>query len=341
MRRLSILLHPLVIFISAQLAWLTMLGIWIYWYISNYIIFTTVEDKISAQLINKNTYLMALITGLVMLVAILVGMYLIFIFLTRQLKLTNLYDNFIANITHELKSPLASIQLHLETLESRDLNVERRNQFIALMQRDATRLKQLIDSILEIARLEQKKVAHNFHVFTAEDVVRSIIAESTRQFNLSDQTIHLSGNAPCQCVVDRHALKIVLDNLVDNAVKYSEEIPAIFITLSHTSKRWFISIADNGIGIIKSDQKKIFHKFQRIYRKDIPTVKGTGLGLYWVKQIIRYHGGHVTVSSHGIGQGTTFRIELPIYKHSKKRFMQQLLDMTKSHQGTTLDDETE
>ena len=121
MKRFGFILHPLVIFISAQFAWLSLLGIWIYWYINNYIIFTTVEDKISPQLIDKNTNIIALVTGLFLLVAILAGMYLIYIYLTRQLKLTSLYDNFIANVTHELKSPLASIQLHLETLLLRDL----------------------------------------------------------------------------------------------------------------------------------------------------------------------------------------------------------------------------
>ncbi len=130
MKRFSIILHPVVIFVSAQLAWVSLLGIWIYWYVNNYIIFTTVEDKISPQLIDKNTNVIALVTGLFLLVAILVGMYLIFIYLTRQLKLTSLYDNFIANITHELKSPLASIQLHLETLHLRELPKDKQKQFI-------------------------------------------------------------------------------------------------------------------------------------------------------------------------------------------------------------------
>ncbi|MBN2008584.1 HAMP domain-containing histidine kinase [candidate division KSB1 bacterium] len=334
MKRLGFLFHPVVIFVSAQLAWLSLLGIWIYWYVTNYIIFTTAGDKISPQLLEKNTNIVALVTGLVLLVAILGGMYLIFIYLSRQLKITNLYDNFIANITHELKSPLASIQLHLDTLASRELSQEKRNQFIALMSKDANRLKQLIDSILGIAQLEQKKIAHNFQIYTVDEVVRDIINESEFQFNLSENILHVAGNAPCKCVIDRNAFKIVIDNLIDNALKYSHNTPTINIRLDHNDKSWSLEVCDNGIGISKSDQKNIFLKFQRIYHKDSPNVKGTGLGLYWVRQIVRYHGGNVNVTSDGVGHGTCFRIELPVYRRAKKRHIQQLLDLTKTlHQS--------
>ena len=118
MKRWHFLIHPVLIFVLAQLAWLCLVGIWIYWYVSNYIIFQQVGDKLSPQLISKSNNVLALVIGLILLVAILVGISLIFIYLNKQLKMARLYDNFIANVTHELKSPLASIQLYLETFDS-------------------------------------------------------------------------------------------------------------------------------------------------------------------------------------------------------------------------------
>jgi len=340
MKRISFILQPIVIFVIAQLAWVSLLGIWIYWYVNNYFIFTTVEDKISPQLIDKNTNIVALVTGLVLLVAILAGMYLIFIYLNRQIKLTSLYDNFIANVTHELKSPLASIQLHLETLLLRDLPKGKQVQFISLMQKDATRLKQLIDTILEIATLEQKKIAYDFQIYNADDIIRSIVAESAEQFLLPVNSVQIHGNAPCQCVADRNAFKIVIDNLIDNAIKYSKSPVNINIKLSHDTNNWTIAFSDHGIGLERLDQKKVFQKFQRIYHRAMPNVKGTGLGLYWVRQITRYHGGSVNVYSEGVGYGTTFIMTFPVYPKAKRRYMESLLKLTTLRkQGMNIQDE--
>ena len=138
MKKRHFLKHPVVIFVLAQLAWLSLVGIWIYWYISNYIIFELAEDKVSPQLVSKSLNLFALITGLFLLVAVLTGMYMIFIYLNKQLHLTKLYDNFIGNVTQELKSPLASIQLYLETMNIRKVPRAKQKEFFALMMKDAT-----------------------------------------------------------------------------------------------------------------------------------------------------------------------------------------------------------
>ena len=329
MKRPHFLMHPIVVFVLAQIAWLSVVGLWIYWYISNYIIFNMVDDKIAPKLVPKSFNVVALVGGLVLLVAILVGFYMIFIYLTRQINLTRLYDNFIANVTHELKSPLASIQLYLETLSLRNVSPEKQNEFIKLMIKDANRLENLINTILEIASLEQKKIAHNYHIYSAENVVREIIKESAEQFKVPDKSINVTGAAPCRCVIDRNALRIVFDNLFDNAIKYSLEPVRINIHLTCKLKAFVIEFSDNGIGIAAKDQKKIFSKFQRIYRHEIPSVTGTGLGLYWVKEIIKYHGGKISVFSKGPGAGTTFRIELPVYQAAKRSYVNKLLELTK------------
>jgi signal transduction histidine kinase len=129
-------------------------------------------------------------------------------------------------------------------------------------------------------------------------------------------------------VVDRNAMKIVFNNLIENAIKYSIEPVKININLSRISKKIYIRLSDKGIGINPDELKKVFNKFYRIYDINIPTVKGTGLGLYWVKEIIKTHGGKITALSEGKNKGSTFRIELPVFQISKKRFLDKLLRNT-------------
>jgi signal transduction histidine kinase len=259
-------------------------------------------------------------------------MFLIFRNLTVQLKLTKLYDNFIANVTHELKSPLASIQLYLETLHSKEIPANKQKEFYELMMRDSKRLKKLIDSILEISRLEKKRIAHNYHIYNADDVIRQIIKESTEQFRLSDTSVKILGEAPCKCVIDKDAMQIVFDNLTDNAIKYSINAVEIIVKLSCSKKYLIIEFMDKGIGIGQKNQKKIFHKFQRIDNRNVPNVKGTGLGLYWVKGIIKFHGGKISVFSEGTNKGSCFKIELPIYQTSKRFYINSLLRQTAKKQ---------
>ncbi len=325
MKKYHFLWHPVVIFVMAQLAWLSLVGIWIYWYVSNYIIFETVGEKLSPQLISKSNNLIALILGLVLLVAILIGMYLIFIYLNKQINLTRLYDNFIGNVTHELKSPLASIQLYLETMNLRELPRSKQKEFIKLMLKDALRLNALINSILKISGLEQKKIAHNFEIYHADKLMRKLIADAIQQFRLKKSEIVISGTASCQCVADANALKIVVDNLIDNAIKYSHQRLQLAIDLSCTQKEFVAKFADQGIGISQKDQADVFKKFHRINNPESPNVKGTGLGLYWVKEIVKFHGGKIAVFSEGLNKGATFIFKLPIYRPNKNRYIDFLL----------------
>jgi signal transduction histidine kinase len=304
--------------VLAQLVWLAVLLLWIYWYVTNNIIFEQVGEKISPQIVYDTPSVFPFVGGIVLLVGLSFSLVLIFRHLNVQIKLTSLYDNFIANVTHELKSPLSSIQLYLETLNSRDVPEEKRKEFYELMIRDSERLKNLINSILEIAAMDKKKFRREFEVYKADETMKKIILESTEQFNLKDEAIIFNGALNCDVLLDRNSIKTVFNNLVDNAIKYSVNQLRINVTLKEHKKICEIDFSDNGIGVSKDQIKKIFQKFHRIYDNDIPNVKGTGLGLYVVREIIKSHKGKISAISEGKGKGTTFKIELPVFIEKKK-----------------------
>ncbi len=328
MKKKRSLFYPIFVFVLAQLAWFLVVGLWIYRYVTSYMIFKQVGENLSPRLISKQSNILSLVGGLILLVSVSVAISLIFRYLTVQLRITQMYDNFIANVTHELKSPLSSIQLYLETLKIRSVPQVKQQEFFNIMTKDAMRLQNLINTILDISGLEQKKFVYNFQIVTAGLTFRQLLQESAEQFKLTDLSLSVSGNADCSCVIDLNAMRIVFDNLMDNAIKYTDKSPEIILSLSCTSKHVLIEFRDRGIGIALRDQKKIFHKFIRLYDRHIPNVKGTGLGLSWVKEIIRAHGGKIHVQSEGIGKGTAFFIELPIYQTTKKRYIDQLLRIT-------------
>ena len=308
----SKLLGPILLFALVQVAWFALLGLWIYWYVANYITFTQIAERVYPQIVFSTKNVVALTGGIVLLVGASVGMSLIFERLRRQMKVTRMYDSFIANVTHELKSPLASIQLHLETLRERAIGPEKRGEFVHLMLKDAARLGNLITSILDISRLEERKSLLELRPHRADTLFKALVTEAADQFRAGSDSIEIRGEASCAVRADHGAMRIVIDNLINNAVKYSRGPAKIVVTLSHDKRRATVEVTDRGIGISAGDQKEVFKKFQRLAYAGSPSVKGTGLGLYWVREIVRHHRGRVSVSSLGPDRGSTFRIELPI-----------------------------
>lgn len=340
MKRWPSYFYHFLIFIFAQLAWLTLLSLWIYWYVSNYIIFSKVGDKLSPQMTPEGRNVFALVSGLILLVTISVGMSLLFRRLSVQYNLTNLYDNFIANVTHELKSPLSSIQLYLETLHRYNIPKKKQQEFITMMLKDTGRLNHLINSILEIPALEHKQIAHRFSITDVDALVRQTVEDACEQFQVSREAIKVEGVAHCPCVVDSTAMRIVLFNLIDNGIKYSLNTFRMIITLMCDDENLLITVKDEGIGIPSQEMKNVFKKFYRIYDQDSPNVKGTGLGLYWVNQIMKFHGGTVSLTSAGKNKGATFHLTLPIYTSSKRRYVAKLLERSQWYRNRKVYEET-
>ena len=336
MRGKHSLFYHILIFILAQLVWLSLLGIWIYWYVKNYLVFEKVGESVSPQLIYDVQNALPFVLGLILLIGLSFITSLIFRHLNVQLKITRLYDNFIGNVTHELKSPLSSIQLYLETLKQRNVPVEKQKEFIDIMLKDTGRLQGLINSILDIAAQEKKKLLYEYQVYDADSFMKKIIEESFDRFRVAKEQYKISGVVYCKILAGRDAFRIVFDNLIDNAVKYSIKQPMINIQLNCYGGKLIVQFTDNAIGIANNEHKKIFNKFYRIYNNEIPNVKGTGLGLYRVREIIKAHYGKIIVSSNGENKGTTFTIELPVYEERSNRgiknfFRYKNLDRSDKH----------
>ncbi len=314
-KRIS-LVHPLVIFILMQITWLSLLGLWIYWYVLNYTIVEQAGERIIPQFLLSptSTQMFALIIGLTLLIFLLIGMYFVFIYLTRQININRLYENFIANFTHELKSPLASIQLYVETLQKRRVDNKTYRQFLANMMDDIYRLKRIIDNILDISQIEQNKKLYHFQHYSAQPFLRALLNECKKNLKLSDEQIKIKGRVKGYVLADREALGMVFTNLIDNARKYSPGGLDLTISLRSESNRLIIDFQDRGIGIPFSEQPFVFQKFYRVQSKNSPNVQGTGLGLYLAREILRAHDGRLEVFSPGPGKGSTFRVVLPLTK---------------------------
>lgn len=328
-RKLNSLLRPLAVFIVMQFAWLILVALWIYFYISNHIIIREVGDQISTKLRPGTYHVLVLIFGCILLALLQIGFYFIYIYLNRQININRLQDHFISNITHELKSPLAAIQLYLETLEARNVPEKKTQEFIQLMIREVNRLQGMIDKVLGTVTIEQRQLTFNFKVYNTRAIIPLILKEVLEKYPSNIvPNVHLNHNVSCRCVLDRSAFKIIFMNLIDNAVKYAGNAFSLTITTHCSQKHFAIEFTDTGVGIPPGEQKRIFRKFYRVYRHEAPSVKGTGLGLYIVKEIVKFHGGKVHAISSGRNTGATIQIELPIYKRAKKRFTNQLLKQT-------------
>ena len=166
-------------------------------------------------------------------------------------------------------------------------------------------------------------------ISTSISRIPHLLNESRNLFRLPEDSMIVENKSNCYFAVDRDALKIVFDNLMDNAVKYSVSPVKINVCINSVGRKVKIDFKDNGIGISAKELKKVFNKFHRIYSSNIPNVKGTGLGLHLVKEIIKSHGGKITVASEGLNKGSTFSIELPVYQPDKNRFANKLLKKSK------------
>ena len=280
------------------------------------LITVAVALNISWVVVNWRTGLLLLV-GVISFAVLITGVALNTGFLIREIRRGEQHDAFIHAVTHELKTPLASIGLYLQTLRRRDVTPPQQREFVDIMLSDAARLQSTIDQILLAG-----KTGTTRHIVDATDVdVAEVVGECLQlageRHHLNDGELRLLGRVPeGEDVVvtgDREELKAAVTNLIDNAIKYSGEGVRVGLELAKVgARRLAISVKDQGAGITHDELKHIFRRFYRI-RGDLSTrVRGTGLGLSIVRAVARRHGGRATAISEGAGKGSTFTLELPL-----------------------------
>lgn len=256
-----------------------------------------------------------LVFGIIFFMLIIVGLVLNTTFLIREIRRNEQHDAFINAVTHELKTPLASIRLYLQTLKSRDLAEDQRQKFYDIMLADNDRLLQTVEQVLRAGRSGHRRRRINPTIIDIGEMVRECVDLTRVRYNLGPESVSfveaLNGDRP-RVAADADELRAAISNLLDNAVKYSVDNVSVSVEVATLDpKRVAVRIADKGIGIPAAQLKRIFKRFYRVPGRVMARIKGTGLGLFIVSSVVAKHGGRVFAESAGPGQGSTFTMQLP------------------------------
>ena len=256
-----------------------------------------------------------LVFGIIFFSVIIFGLVLNTTFLIREIRLNEQHDAFINAVTHELKTPIASIRLYLETLKTRDVNAQQRDQFYDNMLADSDRLLMTVEQVLRAARARHRRRRIANSVIDLNSTVLECLELARIRHGLDEKSLtYFEAPSAIGAKVsgDIDELRAAFSNLLDNAVKYSDEQVAVSVELTAIDeKRVALRVADKGIGIPSAQLKRIFKRFYRVPGMFMARVKGTGLGLFIVRSVVEKHGGRVFAESRGLGHGSTFTIQLP------------------------------
>jgi len=253
--------------------------------------------------------------GLLGFLAIIVGLILNTTFLVREIRRAEHHDSFINAVTHELKTPITSIRLYLETLQRRDVDEKQRQEFYRLMLDDTDRLRATVEQVLKAGEVGYRHPVMRSALVDFGNLVSDCMELARTRHKLAPEALHWQGSADGSAVKvhgDPDELRTAIGNILDNAIKYSGGSVDVAIEID-TLKNDSVSLRvhDSGVGIPRHELKRIFKRFYRVSSRSVSSVKGTGLGLFIVRAIARAHGGRVFAESAGEAHGTTVTLELP------------------------------
>ena len=253
-----------------------------------------------------------LFLGVLLLALIISGVVLNTIFLVREIRRNEQHNAFINAVTHELKTPVASIRLYLQTLQSRPVDDTKRQEFYRTMLDDSDRLLATIEQILRTSRIGASGRKLNLTRFDLRRVVEASLDRARTLHTLSPNAVSYEPGPPVELVGDEEEVRAAVANLIDNAIKYSGKDVHIAVGVTGDGNHVSVRVQDRGHGIPKHELKQIFKRFYRVPGPLSSSVKGTGLGLFIVRSVARRHGGRVWAESEGPGRGSTFMLEFPV-----------------------------
>lgn len=310
--KLRTIFHPIFVFIGVQIAWIVLMGVWINWYIKNRQDLEEIAKRFKPELFAPDLNWVILLQGCFLMIIILGGVLLIFVFWGKQARLNNLQSNFVSSVSHELKSPLASIQLYLETLKLQQVSPDETREFVDIMLADTERLSSLIDNILEASGADPKGLRLHFQSVELQPLLDEVLESHKRRLEEKGIEVDVDiGDCP-PLQMDKRSMKMVFNNLIGNALRYSNDRKPITIRAREQGRFCHIEVIDSGIGLSEKDCKKVFGKFYRVQGRDTENIEGAGLGLFITREIVKNHKGKIKVFSEGRGKGSTFTVSLPL-----------------------------
>lgn len=253
--------------------------------------------------------------GTLLAIAIISGVVLNTIFLVREVRRNAQHDAFINAVTHELKTPVTSIRLYLETLQTRTVDEDKRQEFYGIMLDDCKRLLSTIEQVLRTGRLGATHRKLNRSRIDLDAVIEQVLERARALHRVSPELLQYHPGSAATIAGDREDVEAAVSNLIDNALKYSGKDAKVTVETANIEGKYVaLRVIDHGPGIPKAELKRIFKRFYRVPGALAMRVKGTGLGLFIVRAVAKRHGGRVWAESEGPGRGATFVLQLPIAK---------------------------
>jgi two-component system sensor histidine kinase SenX3 len=260
-----------------------------------------------------------MIVGIILFALIITGLVLNTTYLLREIRRNEQQDAFLNAVTHELKTPIASIRLYLETLKKHEVAPEKRQEFYDTMLVDSERLLNTVEQVLQASHTREKKRLLNIAEINLTELLHESVERIKTRYNLDDSAISFTHSEnETKVLGDANELQVVFTNLLDNAVKYSGTDVRVLLAVKNLNKKSIVvRVKDFGIGMPAGELKRIFRRFYRVPNRPTQKKKGTGLGLFIVRSIVKNHGGRIFAESKGEGEGSTFIVQLPKFVNRK------------------------